>query len=120
MGRRMERIPENKMSVYSNYTQEVSSGTIDYLVGFSWTDSILWNDSGLAMDVSPAFSRLDLKATWKNNEGDLDVMFFINNVTNKIGVRNMSSDDETQGFLRSLTPTLPRMGGISFTKRFGG
>ena len=32
----------------------------------------------------------------------------------------MSSDDETQGFLRSVTPTLPRMGGISFTKRFGG
>ena len=47
-------------------------------------------------------------------------MFFINNGTDKIGVRNMSSDDETQGFLRSLTPTLPRMGGISFTKRFGG
>ena len=52
--------------------------------------------------------------------GDLDVMFFINNVTDKIGVRNMSSDDETQGFLRSVTPTLPRMGGISITKRFGG
>ena len=94
MGRRMERIPENKMSLYSNYTQEVSSGTIDYLVGYSWTDSILWDDAGLPLDTSPSFSRLDLKATWKNNEGDLDVMFFINNVTDKIGVRNMSNDDE--------------------------
>jgi len=120
MGRRMERIPENKMSLYSNYTQAVSSGTIDYLIGYSWTDSILWDDAGLPLDISPSFSRLDLKATWKSNEGDLDVMFFINNVTDKIGVRNMSNDDETQGFLRSLTPTLPRMGGISFTKRFGG
>ena len=120
LGRQMERIPQNKMSFWSNYTQDVSGGTIDYLVGFSWTDSIIWNDSGLALDTSPAFHRLDVKATWKNNEGDLDVMFFINNVTDKIGVRNMSSDDETQGFLRSVTPTLPRMGGISFTKRFGG
>ena len=50
----------------------------------------------------------------------MDIMFFINNVADKIGVRNMTSDDETQGFLRSLTPTLPRMGGIAFTKRFGG
>ena len=32
---------------------------------------------------------------------------------------NMTSDDETQGFLRSVVPTLPRMGGISFTKKFG-
>ena len=39
-------------------------------------------------------------------------MFFVNNVMDKIGVRNMSTDDETQGFLRSVTPTLPRMGGI--------
>ncbi|HJM15303.1 MAG TPA: TonB-dependent receptor, partial [SAR86 cluster bacterium] len=120
LNRRMERIPQNKMSFYSNYTQDVSGGTIDYLVGYSWTDSILWDDAGLPLDTSPAFSRLDLKATWKNNEGDMDIMFFINNVTDKIGVRNMSSDDETQGFLRSVTPTLPRMGGISFTKRFGG
>lgn len=64
-------------------------------------------------------SRLDVKATWTNDEGDLEVMFFLNNVMDKIGVRNMSTDDETQGFLRSVVPTLPRMGGISFTKKFG-
>tara|TARA_B100000073_G_C23734389_1_gene571751 strand:- start:89 stop:2983 length:2895 start_codon:yes stop_codon:yes gene_type:complete len=118
-GVRMERIPENKMSVYSNYTQEVNGGSIDYLVGVSWTDSIIWSDAALPYDISPAFSRVDVKATWTNDEGDLEVMFFVNNVLDKIGVRNMSTDDETQGFLRSVVPTLPRMGGISFTKRFG-
>ena len=46
-------------------------------------------------------------------------MFFVNNVMDKIGVRNISTDDETQGFLVSVVPTLPRMGGISFTKKFG-
>ena len=115
----MERIPENKFSIYSNYSQEVTGGTIDYLVGFSWTDEIIWADSALPIDTSPAFSRLDLKATWTNNEGDLEVMMFLNNALDKIGVRNMSIDDETHGFLRAVTPTLPRMGGISFTKKFG-
>jgi outer membrane receptor protein involved in Fe transport len=118
-GVKMERIPENKMSVYSNYTQEVNGGTIDYLIGASWTDSIIWSDAALPYDVSPAFSRIDIKATWNNDEGDLEVMFFVNNIMDKIGVRNMSTDDETQGFLRSVVPTLPRMGGISFTKKFG-
>ena len=60
LNRKLERIPDNKMSFWSNYTQEVSGGSIDYLVGFSWTDEILWNDSGLDMDISPAFTRLDL------------------------------------------------------------
>tara|TARA_Y100000739_G_scaffold176406_1_gene154235 strand:+ start:62 stop:2926 length:2865 start_codon:yes stop_codon:yes gene_type:complete len=118
-GVKMERIPENKISIYSNYTQELNGGTIDYLVGASWTDEIIWSDAALPLDVSPAFSRVDMKATWTNNEGDLELMFFVNNVFDKIGVRNMTSDDETQGFLRSVVPTLPRMGGISFTKKFG-
>ena len=118
-GVRMERIPENKMSLYSNYTQELNDGSIDYLVGVSWTDEIIWSDAALPIHISPAFSRVDMKATWTNNEGDLEVMFFVNNVLDKIGVRNMSTDDETQGFLVSVVPTLPRMGGISFTKKFG-
>ena len=118
-GVKMERIPENKLSIYSNYTQEVNGGTVDYLIGASWTDEIIWSDAALPLDVSPAFSRVDMKATWTNNEGDLELMFFVNNIFDKIGVRNMTSDDETQGFLRSVVPTLPRMGGISFTKKFG-
>ena len=118
-GVKMERIPENKLSVYSNYTQELNDGSIDYLVGVSWTDEIIWSDAAMPYHISPAFSRVDMKATWTNNEGDLEVMFFVNNVMDKIGVRNISTDDETQGFLVSVVPTLPRMGGISFTKKFG-
>ena len=59
----MERIPENKMSVYSNYTQELKDGSIDYLVGYSWTDEIIWSDAALPYDISPAFSRVDMKAS---------------------------------------------------------
>ncbi|MDC3125046.1 TonB-dependent receptor, partial [Gammaproteobacteria bacterium] len=77
-GVKMERIPENKISIYSNYTQEVNGGTIDYLVGASWTDEIIWSDAALPLDISPAFSRVDMKATWTNNEGDLELMFFVN------------------------------------------
>ena len=85
----MERIAQNKMSIYSNYTQEVNGGSIDYLVGWSWTDSIIWNDSALPYHVSPSWSRLDMKATWTNDEGDLEIMFFVNNVLDEIGIRNI-------------------------------
>ena len=46
-------------------------------------------------------------------------MFFINNIQNKVGVRNMTNDGEQLGYQRSVTPTLPRSGGISFTYKFG-
>ena len=59
----------------------------------------------------------------KNNQiGIIGVGYWGTNIVNallKIGVRNISTDDETQGFLVSVVPTLPRMGGISFTKKFG-
>jgi outer membrane receptor protein involved in Fe transport len=118
-GMQMQRIPELKASAYVNFTQEFSDGTVDYLVGYSWTDEILWDDSGLALDTSPAFDRLDIKATWTNNEENLEIMAFVNNVLDEIGVRNMTADGEQLGYQRSITPTLPRMGGISFTYKFG-
>jgi outer membrane receptor protein involved in Fe transport len=118
-GMQMQRIPKLKASVYMNYTQEFADGRVDYLVGYSWTDSILWDDSGLALDTSPAFDRLDIKATWTNSEENLEIMAFLNNVMDEIGIRNMTSDGEQLGYQRSVTPTLPRMGGISFTYKFG-
>ena len=118
-GMQMQRIPELKAAVYVNVTQELSDGRMDYLVGYSWTDSILWDDSGLALDTSPAFDRLDFKATWTNSEENLEIMAFVNNIMNEIGVRNMTSDGEQLGYQRSITPTLPRMGGLSFTYSFG-
>jgi outer membrane receptor protein involved in Fe transport len=118
-GLQMQRIPEIKGSLYVNYTTDVTGGTLDYLLGYSWTDEILWDDSGLALDTSPAFSRIDFKVTWINSEENLEIMAYINNITDKIGIRNMSSDNETLGYQRSVVPTLPRMGGISFTYKFG-
>ena len=74
--------------------------------------------AGVAAPFAKGAAETPTKGT-QLDEGDLEVMFFLNNVMDKIGVRNMSTDDETQGFLRSVVPTLPRMGGISFTKKFG-
>ena len=118
-GMQMQRIPEYKASAYINYTQDLSEGVVDYLLGMSWTDSILWDDSGLDLDTSPAFKRIDFKASWTNDAENLEIMAFVNNITDEIGVRNMTSDGEQLGYQRSITPTLPRMGGISFTYKFG-
>ena len=107
------------MAFYANVTKDAFGGTVDYLVTYAWTDSINWDDSMIAIDKAPQFDRMDFKVTWTNNEEDLVVMAFINNIQDKIGVRNMWRQGESDGFMRSIAPTLPRMAGIGFTLRLG-
>ena len=118
-GLQMLRIPKRKMAIYANLSKDALEGTIDYLVSYARTDSINWDDSQLALDRSPAFDRLDFKVTWTNPEESLQIMAFVNNIMDKIGVRNMTSDSEQLGYQRSVTPTLPRSAGIAFTYKFG-
>ena len=118
-GLQMLRIPKSKMAFYANLTRDAFGGTVDYLVSYSWTDAINWDDSQLALDQSPQFDRMDFKVSWTNNSEDLEVMAFINNIQDKVGVRNMTSDGEQLAYQRSVTPTLPRMAGIGFTYKFG-
>lgn len=117
-GLQMLRIPKSKMAFYANLTKDALGGTVDYLLTYSWTDTINWDDSQIAIDRSPQFDRADFKVSWTNLDEDLVVMAFINNIQNKIGVRNMWRQGEDQGYQRSIAPTLPRMAGISFTYKF--
>ena len=118
-GVQMLRIPKSKFAMYANWSRDLYGGTVDYLLTYAWTSTINWDDSGLALDRSPAFDRMDVKVSWRNADEDLEIMAFVNNVHNKIGIRNMTSDGENQGFRRSVTPTLPRSAGIGFTYKFG-
>ena len=118
-GLQMLRIPKSKMAFYANLTKDALGGTVDYLVTYSWTSSINWDDSQISIDEAPDFSRMDFKVTYTNNEEDLEIMAFVNNIQNIIGVRNMWRQGEDQGYQRSIAPTLPRMAGIGFTYKFG-
>ena len=118
-GVQMLRIPKSKFAMYANWSRDLYGGTIDYLLTYAWTSSIMWDDSGTALDRSQPFDRMDFKVSWRNADEDLEIMAFINNVHNRIGVRNTDSDGENQGFRRSVTPTLPRSAGIGFTYKFG-
>ena len=118
-GVQMLRIPKSKFAMYANWSRDLYGGTIDYLLTYAWTSSIMWDDSGTALDRSQPFDRMDFKVSWRNADEDLEIMAFVNNVHNRIGVRNTDSDGENQGFRRSVTPTLPRSAGIGFTYKFG-
>ena len=115
----MLRIPKSKFAMYANWSRDLYGGTIDYLLTYAWTSGITWDDTATALEQSQPFDRMDVKVSWKNADEDLEIMAFVNNIHNRIGVRNMDADGENQGFRRSVTPTLPRSAGIGFTYKFG-
>ena len=40
----------------------------------------------------------------------MEASLFVNNITDEIGIRNMNAEGEPFNYLRTATPTLPRMG----------
>lgn len=118
-GKQLQRVPEQKWSGWAQYRMELSSGTLDFLTSVSWTDELFFDITNSPLDVAPDWYRWDARVTWTASDEKMEASFFINNITNDIGIRNMNGEDEAGNFLRSVVPTLPRMGGVEFRYRFG-
>jgi hypothetical protein len=61
---------------------------------------------------------LDLRATWKNSDESLIIAAFANNVLNEIGIRQLETHGEGEGFRRTGQTTEPRVIGVELTKKF--
>ena len=70
-------------------------------------------------DSTPGYDRLDLRATWKSDDEAWVVAGYINNVMDKIGIRQLEAHGESQGFRRTGQLTEPRMAGIEVSYKFG-
>ncbi|MEX0942592.1 MAG: TonB-dependent receptor [Pseudomonadales bacterium] len=119
-GARLQRIPEQKWAGYANYRWDIASGTIDFLTSVAWTDEISFHLVDSPIDTASDWSRWDARVTWTATDQRLSVAAFVNNITDEIGIRNMDREGEAENYLRSVVPTLPRMGGVEFRYRLGG
>ena len=51
-GLQMLRIPKSKYAFYAVLTKDLLGGTVDYLLTYSWTSSITWDDTATALETS--------------------------------------------------------------------
>lgn len=122
-GRQLPRVPENKVAAWAEYTWSLGDlGNMALSGTFSWTDEFPAAGrpiGDLPIDTAPSFMRLDTRLSWTSADEAWTVTGFVNNVTDEIGIRNVFTYGEQEGFRRVVEPTLPRMAGIELEYRFG-
>ncbi|MEM7216781.1 MAG: TonB-dependent receptor [Pseudomonadota bacterium] len=119
-GTQLLRIPEFKFSAWAMYMIPMGeNGNIEFITSYSWQDDVVWNVSNSDRDTAPDFARWDARANWTSADERWVVGAYVNNILDEIGVRSMNAEDQSQGYLRTATPTLPRQAGVELRYRFG-
>lgn len=122
-GKQLPRVPENKISSWAEYNWSLGDlGNMVLSSTFSWTDEFPAAGrpvGDLPIDTAPSFMRWDARLGWASADRAWEVTGFVNNITDEIGIRNVFTYDEQQGYRRVVEPTLPRMAGIEVQYRFG-
>jgi iron complex outermembrane receptor protein len=110
----LSKIPEWKFTLLSQYTWPLGSyGQVDFFTTASWTDEwFIESPFERDFDRAPSFWRWDARANWKSVNRRWEVGAFINNITDKVGVRQIETAQIEENFRRDITPTDPRVYGL--------
>lgn len=122
-GEPVPRIPENKFTIYGEYTLNLGdNGNVVFLTSVNWTDEFAARGSPrpeTPLTVAPDYMRWDARVTWSSADEAWSVSGFVNNILNDVGVRNMNVEDQFQNFRYSVEPSNPRMAGLELHWKFG-
>lgn len=118
-GRRLQRVPDTKVSLFGTYTMEIESGRVEISTAYSMTGDVCFDVACGILDRAQAWSRWDARVTWTSDDERLSLGAYANNILNEIGIRNMDDENIEQNYLRTVTPTLPRMYGLEVRYRMG-
>ena len=122
-GEPLPRVPFHKATAWAEYTQSLgSNGRVIYLTSINWTDEFPAAGRPLRdgpLTTAPAFTRWDARVSWMSASEQWNVSGFVNNILDKVGVRNMFTYGMWNGYRRAIEPTNPRMWGVEVQYKFG-
>lgn len=118
-GNQLLQVPEGKATLWGTYDIPMSSGNLQILSSISWIDDVYFTPHESDITMAPSYFRWDARLTWKNPAEDMVVSAFISNITDEAGVRHISRDDESNGWLQGGQLSEPRMWGVEVTYKFG-
>lgn len=119
-GNQMLLIPEIKWTLFGIYDIPLGNrGSLQLRSTYSFTDDVFFSIENNPVDRAPEYYRWDARVTWTSVDERFVISGFVNNIMNEIGVRQIARYEENQNFLRTATPTDPRLMGLEFTWNFG-
>lgn len=119
-GNQMLLIPEIKWTLFGMYNIPLGNrGNVELRSSLAYTDEVFFSIENNPVDKSEEYYRWDARVSWTSAEENIVVSAFVNNILDEIGVRQIARYGENQNYLRTATPTDPRLMGLEFTYRFG-
>ncbi len=116
LGNQVLNVAENKGSAWAAYQLPLGDdGNLELLMSASWIDQSFNSQFETDFDRSPAYERLDFRATWTSPNEQWNVTGFVNNVLDEIGVRQLEGHGQGEGFRRTGQMTEPRLYGVEVT-----
>jgi hypothetical protein len=70
------------------------------------------------LDRVPSREITNLSASWWNDEGDLSVRMYVNNMMNNASIYALSVSNESQNYRKTGSPLSPRHYGIDLRYKF--
>mgnify|MGYP003572094016 CR=1 FL=1 len=118
-GNDLKRIPEHKFTVWTGYDVNFPVGILSLNSAYSYTGDFY--DTGVKRDLDRVRGRgrLDVSATWRDNQDRWNIRAFVDNVTDEGTARGLGTSSGFQDYQLTATYLYPRFYGVDVTYRFG-
>lgn len=118
-GNDLKRIPEHKATVYAWYDIDFPVGVLTLGGSYAYTGDFYNTGVKRELDRVPSRYRLDLSATWRDNQDRWNVRAFVDNVTDEGNLRGLGTSSAFQDYQLTGNYLYPRFYGVDVTYRLG-
>jgi outer membrane receptor protein involved in Fe transport len=114
----LKGIPETKFTLRATYELDTRIGPVWLWLNHSYTGEFSASGVQRKLDEVPARETSNISASWWNNDGDLSVRMYINNVMNNKSIYSLSTSSDEQNYRKTGSPLSPRHYGIDIRYKF--
>jgi iron complex outermembrane receptor protein len=95
-GQTLPEAPANKVALNGQYAFRLEPGTLTLSASFIWKDATYGSIFNRALSLAPAYSIVNLRATWDDAKQRYTLILFANNVTDALGYDNVTKANVAQ------------------------
>jgi len=122
-GQRLPETPHNKISLNGLYKFEFNPGNLTFSGTFIWKDQEYDSVFNRSYNSAPAYTQVNLRATWTDTKNRYSVIVFCNNLFDTIGYDGagglaVTAPGPSQIVDSEVSLTAPRTFGVEFQYRF--
>ena len=114
----LKGIPETKFTIRATYEMDTMMGPVWLLLSHSYTGDFSASGVQRELDRVPSREISNLSASWWNDEGDLSVRMYINNMMNNASIYSLGVSSDEQNYRKTGSALSPRHYGIDLRYKF--